>query len=154
MRSKFSSSKSRRKHITAADVGRYLKHLAALNRDPLTGNVAMSDALNEIAAILIAAKAAPATGALKTFVEQSNFEFEEDFDFQALPLEKVREILARSDLTKSELTTIGTERFGIAKSRMDRVSRDELIKMVQSAIQHEESLDIISEEAQRHTRTS
>ena len=60
MRSKFSTSKARRKHITSADVGRYLKHLAALHRDPLTGNVAMSDALNEIAAILIAAKAEPA----------------------------------------------------------------------------------------------
>jgi hypothetical protein len=52
------------------------------------------------------------------------------------------------------LATIGTERFGIAKSRMDRVPRDEIIKMIVSAMQHEESLNIISEEAQRHTRTS
>lgn len=154
MRSKFSTSKARRKHITSADVGRYLKHLAALHRDPLTGNVAMSDALNEIAAILIAAKAEPAAKVLTNFTEQSKFEFEEEFDFQTLPLEKVREILARPDLTKSDLATIGTERFGIAKSRMDRVPRDEIIKMISSAMQHEESLTIISEEAQRHTRTS
>lgn len=154
MRSKFSTSKSRRRHITAADVGRYIKHLAALNRDPLTGNVAMSDALGEIGAILIAARAAPAATVLEKFTEQSKFDFEEEFDFQALPLEKVREILARADLTKSDLATIGTERFGIAKSRMDRVSRDEIIKMIASAMQHEESLNIISEEAQRHTRTS
>ena len=154
MKSKFSTSKSKRRHITAADVGRYLKHLAALNRDPLTGNVAMSDALNEIAALLIAARASPAATVLENFTEQSKFEFEEEFDFQSLPLEKVREILARSDLTKSELATIGTERFGIAKSRMDRVARDEIIMMISSAMQHEESLNIISEEAQRHTRTS
>jgi len=154
MRSKFSTSKARRKHITSADVGRYLKHLAALNRDPLTGNVAMSDALNEIAVILIAAKAEPAAKVLANFTEQSRFQFEEEFDFQTLPLEKVREVLARQDLTKSDLATIGTERFGIAKSRMDRVARDEIIKMISSAMQHEESLTIISEEAQRHTRTS
>lgn len=132
MRSKFSTSKSRRRHITSADVGRYLKHLAAINRDPLTGNVAMSDALSEIAAILIAAKAAPASRTLESFTEQNKFDFEEDFDFNTISLEKVREIIARPDLTKSDLTTIGTERFGIAKSRMDRVPRDEIIKMITS----------------------
>lgn len=154
MTSKSSNSKSRRKHITAADVGRYLKQLAALNRDPLTGNVAMSDALKEIAAILMAAKAAPATKVLEAFTEQSKFDFEEEIDFQTLSLGKVREIINRSDLTKADLATIGTERFGIAKSRMDRVSRDEIIKMIGAAMQHEESLNIISEEAQRHSRTS
>lgn len=154
MRSKFSSSKSRQRHITAVDVGRYLKHLAALNRNPLTGNVAMSDALYEIAEILIAAKAAPASKALEGFTTQDKFNFEEELDFKTMPLEKVREIIARHDLTKSDLEIVGSERFGIAKSRMKRVSRDEIVNMITSAIQHEESLDIISKEAQRHTRTS
>ncbi|MFE3837559.1 hypothetical protein [Pseudogemmobacter sonorensis] len=154
MKSKILTSKSRRKQITSADVGRYLKHLAALHRDPLTGNVAMSDALQEIASILIAAKAVPAAKAINEFMEQNKFDFEEELDFQSLSLEKVREILARTDLTKSDLISVGTERFGIAKSRMDRVSRDEIVKMISSAVQHEESLAIISEEAQRQTRTS
>lgn len=154
MKSKFSVPKARRKHITSADVGRYLKHLASLNRDPLTGNVAMSEALLEISAILIAAKAAPAAKTLSEFTAQSTFDFEEDFDFQSLSLDKVREILAKENLTKSDLTIVGTERFGIAKSRMDRAPRDEIIKMISSAMQHEESLAIISEEARRHSRTS
>lgn len=154
MKSKFSASKARRKQITSADVGRYLKHLAALNRDPLTGNVAMSAALQEIATLLIAAKAEPATKALGDFTAQNKFDFEEELDFQSLALDKVREILARPDITKSDLIIVGTERFGIPKSRMERVAREEIIKMISSAIQHEESLTIISEEAQRHTRTS
>lgn len=154
MRSKFSISSARRKQITSADVGRYLKHLALLNRDPLTGNVAMSGALHEIADILIAAKAVPAPKALGEFTAQNKFDFEEEADFQAMSLEKVREVLERTDLTKSDLATVGTERFGIAKSRMDRVPRDEIIKMISSALQHEESLAIISKEAQRHLRTS
>lgn len=154
MKRKYSLSKTRRKHITSADVGRYLKHLAALNRDPLTGNVAMSEALQEIATILIAAKTVPTARTLEEFTSQRKFDFEEEFDFQSLSLDKVREVLARSDLTKSDLTTVGTERFGIAKSRMDRVPRSEIIKMISSAMQHEESLAIISEEAQRSIRTS
>ena len=151
---KRSTSKPPRKHITSADVGRYLKNLAVIHRDPLTGNVAMSDALQEIAAILIAAKAAPAVKTLDEFTAQRNFNFEEELDLQSLPLEKVREILSRPELTQSNLVDVGTERFGIAKSRMVRVPRDEIIKMISSAIQHEESLAIISEEAQRQTRTS
>jgi hypothetical protein len=154
MKSKFSVSKARRKHITSADLGRYLKHLAALHRDPLTGNVAMSDALHEIAAILIAAKAVPAAKALEEFTDQNKFDFENELDFQSLSLEKVREILEQAELTKSNLTTVGTKRFGIAKSRMSRVPREEIVKMIYSALHHEESLTIISKEAQRHIRTS
>ena len=149
-----SVSKVRKRRITSADVGRYLKHMAAVSRDPLTGNQAMSDALYEISAVLIAGKASPARTVLESHLAQKNFEFEEDLDLSALPLDRVRDVLGRSDLTKADLTIIGTERFGIAKSRMDRISRDEIIKVIMSAVQHEESLAIISEEAQRHSRTS
>ena len=85
---------------------------------------------------------------------QGKFDFEDSLDLQSVSLEKVREILARSDFTKTDLITVGTVRFGIAKSRMIRVSREEIISMISSTIQHEESLAIISEEARRHTRTS
>jgi uncharacterized protein with von Willebrand factor type A (vWA) domain len=154
MKSKLATSMPGRKQITSSDVGRYLRHLAALHRDPLTGNVAMSDALQEIASVLMSAKASPAHKALEDFMTQGKFEFEDNMDLRSISLEKVREILARSDLTKLDLTTVGTVRFGIAKSRMNRVSRDEIVRMISSAVQHEESLAIISGEAQRHTRTS
>ena len=154
MRNKLSTSKSGLKKLTSSDVGRYLRHLAALHRDPLTGNVAMSDALQEIASVLMSAKAAPAHRALEDFMAQGKFDFEDSLDLQSVSLEKVREILARSDFTKTDLITVGTVRFGIAKSRMIRVSREEIISMISSTIQHEESLAIISEEARRHTRTS
>jgi hypothetical protein len=114
----------------------------------------MSDALQEIAEILISARSASASKTLGNFVAQSAFNFEEEIEFKSLSLEKVREFLARQDLTKSDLTIIGTDRFGIAKSRMDRASREEIIGMISSAMQHEESLAIISEEARRQTRTS
>lgn len=154
MMGKFTIPKGRPKRITSADVGRYLKHLSALNRDPLTGNAAMSAALLEIATLLIAGKAAPAPKVLNQKLEQGGFNFEENYDLHALSLEKVREIIARPDLTKSELSAIGMERFGIAKSRMDRIPREEIVKAISAAMQHEESLAIISEEAQRHARTS
>ena len=154
MRDRVPKPKARQKHITSADVGRYLKHLALLNRDPLTGNPALSDALSEISAILIAGKTAPATRILEKHVGQNRLSFDEELDFTKLSLEKVRDILSRPDLTRSDLATIGTERFGIAKSRMDRISRDEIVQAISSAMQHEESLAIISEEAKRHIRTS
>jgi hypothetical protein len=154
MKSKLTSKKSRRRRITAADVGRYLKHLATLNRDPLTGNPELSEALLEISAVLSAGKALPAPKVLEDHASQTRFEFEREFDFHSLSLEDVRKLLQREDLTKADLTMIGMERFGIAKSRMDRITRDEIVQAISSAMQHEESLAIISEEAQRHSRTS
>lgn len=154
MRSRFTVPKTRRKHITSADVGRYVKHLAALHRDPLTGNPAMSEALSEIADILMSGKAAPARRVLEDHVSQKGFEFEQDTDLHSLPLDDVKTLLSRADLTKSDLVMVGSERFGIAKSRMDRIPREEIVSAISSAIQHEESLSIISEEARRHTRTS
>ena len=154
MRSKFHTSKSRRKHITSVDVGRYLKHLAALNRDPLTGNPGMSEALSEIAAVLIEGKAMPAAKVLATHTAQNAFEFDQEFELQTLSLTAIRDILARQDLTKADLTMIGMERFGIAKSRLERATREEIIGAISSAMQHEESLTIISEEARRQSRTS
>lgn len=147
-------ARARRKHITSADVGKFLKALAAVQRDSLTGNPAMSDALAEIASVLLAGKAMPAAGVLQSHRDQQNFDFEEEFSFESLSLGEVRDILARPDLTKAELTIIGIDRFGIAKSRLDRSTRDELIQAITSAAQHEESLTIISEEAQRHSRLS
>lgn len=154
MMGKLPQKRTRNRSIAAADVGRYLKQLAQINRDPLTGNVAMSEALLEIASILLAGKSASAKVTLENFTSQTNFAFEDEIDFQHLPLTQVREILSRTDLTKFELSTIGTERFGIAKSRMDRAPREEILKMIESAMQHEESLQIIAEEAQRQARTS
>ena len=148
------NSKAQKRHITAADVGRYVKHLAALHRDPLTGNAAMSSALNEIAAVLISARAAPATKALEKYTSQNEFNFEDEIDFETISLDKVREMLNRPELTKADLAIIGGERFGIARSRMERSNRDEIVQMINSALQHEESLNIISEEAQRQSRTS
>lgn len=147
-------TRSRQKRITAADVGKYLKSLSTLHRDQVTGNPAMSDALQEIAGVLLEGKFRSASEVLRARMDQGNFKFEDDVDFSEISLSEVRVILKRADLTKSELTIIGTDRFGIAKSRLDRATRDEIIQTIESAAQHEESLAIISEEAQRHTRSS
>lgn len=154
MRSRPSKFRVGNKRIVAADVGRYLKQLAALNRDSITGNPALSAALLEVSQVLMQGKSVPAGDVLEKHMTQSNFEFEEDIDFDSLTLEKAREIIARSDLRKSDLVIVGTERFGIAKSRLDRMPREEIIKTILSAIQHEESLMIISKEARRHSRSS
>ncbi len=154
MRSKFSNTTARRKPITSADLGRYLKHLAALNRDPSTGNPALSEALCEIAAVLIAGKASPAKKVLEDHTAQKHFVFEDDVDVQSLSLDDVRKIVERPDVTKADLTVIGMERFGIAKSRMERSPREDIVKAISSAMQHEESLAIISAEAKRYSRNS
>lgn len=148
------TSGARRRRITSADVGRYLKQLAAANRDPLTGNPAMSAVLAELSKIFIEGHNLSASDVLVNSMKSGGFKFDDRLDIKTLSLHKIREILDTPRVTKVDLVAIGTGRFAIPKSRMNRASREEIISLILSAVQHEESLNAISEEARRHRRTS
>lgn len=135
--------------ITAADVGRFLKLQAAALRDPRTGNPRMAQALTELASKLIAEKFSPVEKAAQKFMDHGGFEPEDDIDFSVLSIDEVRNALTNEALTRGHLIILGTERFGIARSRLEKLSREEIVRIVSAANHHEESLGIISEEARR-----
>ncbi|WP_156652614.1 hypothetical protein [Methylobacterium sp. Leaf86] len=141
--------KKRARTISAGDVGRFLKHFAATLKDPQTGNPAMSDALLNLSTILIDAKLATVETATTKFVDQGGFDFDDDIDFGDLSTEAVQKALTNSELSRAQLVILGVERFGIARSRLDKLPRDEIVRLITAASQHEESLDLISEEARR-----
>lgn len=148
-------SKNRGKALTAQEVGRFLKQFAQSLRDPQTGNTRMSEALISISNHLIGEKFNDIETAISKFefTPQSD---DDELNFEGVPIQKVYSILTDPNITKSQLLIIGTERFGIARSRMERLQREEIAQLIFSAAQHEESLDIISDEAVRggKTRTS
>ena len=61
----------------------------------------------------------------------------------------VKILLADTNLAKSILIELGVQRFAISRSKMDRLKREEVTDAIWSALHHEESLAIISAEAQR-----
>jgi hypothetical protein len=140
----------KKKPVTAADVGRYLRSLALLNRDATFGNPHLSEALGKLGKALIEQKAAPFDAVAGAVVHEQLPElFPDDAVWAKLSLDDVKRRLRRPTITKSEMQLIGIKRFGIAKSRLSKLPMDQVAAAVEAAIQHEESLAIISEEAKR-----
>lgn len=143
------SPESKQAQLTAAEVGRYLKQLAALHRNARTGNLALSDALMKLSQDLMAAKSTPLS---KVNIEYAHHQSAFNFSYAEVDnftRERVRELLRNEKLSKSDLTKIGVVRFGMPKSRLVKLSRDEIVETITAAVDHEESLAIISDEAKR-----
>ncbi|MEA3036493.1 MAG: hypothetical protein QOH04_2265 [Sphingomonadales bacterium] len=143
------SNRKRARPITAIDVGRYLRSLASLNKDPLTGNPELSDALYRLADVLFEAKALPAHEAAQRSLEQEELQFGDELDFEELQLEQVKSLLDDPETSKTFLLILAVERLGMARSRLEKMPREEIVRALQAVVQHEESLTIISEEARR-----
>ncbi|MEW9534896.1 hypothetical protein MRBLRC7O_000093 [Agrobacterium radiobacter] len=136
--------------MTGAELGRYLKSLALLNRDPVFGNPELSEALMVLGKTFLEQKSSPFSTILDTVVNTySSALFADEISLAKLTLDEVKKRLRRPSITKSELVVIGIKRFGIAKSRLTKLPREQVIAAIDAAVQHEESLAIISEEAKR-----
>lgn len=147
-----------KKPLTAIAVGRYLKKLSLLNSDVQTGNPALGEALQQIANILVNSNERTVLDALssnkKATLESDEFKYSteiRDFSF-----EKINSIIEKETVTKKELTVLGSERFGISESRLNKLPRDGVIKAIKAALEHERSIKILSDEAKREgqSRTS
>ena len=135
--------------ISAEDVGRFLRQYASAIKDQRTGNPAMAEALLNLSTILIDAKLATVETAAQKFMDQGAFAFDDEIDFGDLSTTAVAEALSDPTLSRAHLVILGAERFGIARSRLEKLPREEVVRLILAAIQHEESLGIISEEARR-----
>jgi hypothetical protein len=138
-----------KKPVTGTDLGRYLKSLALLNRDPRLGNVELSDALMSLGKALMETKSPSLERVIHDIAHGEQGILREFPAFSSLTLEDVRGYLDSPTTAKGELVIIGADRFGIARSRLEKLPREEVVNTLRAALQHEESLNIISEEAKR-----
>lgn len=137
--------------ISTLEVARFLKRLSALYRDRITGNLPLSDALAEIAAALSRQARLPirdAISALDTSPRQRGL-WEDRDGLRDLSLNDVARFLSDETVPKATLVRLGVERFAISRSRLERISRAEVAEAISSAMRNEESLKIISQEAER-----
>lgn len=158
MINKKSDPRQGHQQLTAADVGRYLKRLSTIHKDTQTGNRALSDALQEISAFLISSNAKTVENALiwpKQQVEMG-FSAEPKFNVQDISLEEVSRFLDREAVTRADLANLGVKRFGIPESKINKMSKESAIKTIRAALEHEKSIEILSDEARKggQARTS
>ena len=135
--------------LTSGDVGRYLKKLASMQRDRKTGNPALASALSEISDFLIEAKAVSVMEAITgcTPSEQMQLELEVATDPSAWDHDKILQQLSDTETPKKVLLSIGKDRLGMPTARLQKMGREELVKTLIAAVEHEESIEIISKEA-------
>lgn len=145
----FGSKKNESKPISATELGQYLRRLANLYSSNRTGKPELSKALSYLADFLIASKAPSIEQAIRE--KSSSFEKSEINITQSyvdnLTLKHVAKLLENPNCTKSDLIELGLSRFGIPKSRLSRISREKAVEILWSAYRHEQSIDIISDEA-------
>ena len=142
------------------DVTQYLSGLAKLHRQDKTGNIELSNGLQELSNALrpyanypvtelsnaIKAKAAPpnvpkaATHKVKMALP-TNLESASQTD--------VEKILDNEDYTKQQISELGFQRFGISRPMLQRLRKEDAKRSVRSALDNERTLDVISEMARK-----
>jgi hypothetical protein len=149
------TAKRRDSRMSTLEIARFLKRLSAFYRDPRTGNARLADALGELASALSTHSDLPLREALSSanfsaYVTPPQREmFSESGPLRDLSLERVEEILSGDEWSKMDLIRLGTERFAISRSRLERLSKAEVADAIRSALRNEESLKIISQQAER-----
>lgn len=145
------------RELSVGEVAHFLKRLSSFYRDPKTGNLALSKALAGLASALSRRRDLTLTEAVTGLNVSSKRMRSLDLSrLKDLELEEVKEILSDEAMTKADLIDLGAERFAIPRSGLKRLNTGQVSEAVWSALRHEESLSIISREAQRggQTRTS
>jgi hypothetical protein len=128
--------------VSDQELARFLRHLSSLYRDRSTGNPGLSLALAELADSIYTAPSAERQSSL--FDGTSLNETIRNADSEML-----NKIIMDEKLTKGELVRVARERFSIPRSKLLRMTIEGVRSELKSALLHEESLKIISQEAHR-----
>lgn len=143
--------------IATEELVTFLINLARTLRNPRTGNVPLSDALLELASSLrdrvtrpghlVSGLARRDDYAKKEHLRKLSAEDAQRL--QALDGNAVERFIDDEKRTKIELMNLASARFAISKSRLLKMSVSSVRETIRSALLHERSLKILSQEAKR-----
>ena len=135
--------------LSAAEVGKYLKKLAELHRDRNFGNTKLTSSLTDLANFLLKSRDCSVKEALENpKVNKTSASYEiQSLSFDDLSYDETIKIIVKESSTKEQLSTLGEIRFGISKSSLKKLSKEDLKRELLSALEHEKSIEIISEGA-------
>jgi hypothetical protein len=70
-------------------------------------------------------------------------------ELESISQEYVERILDDESYNKQQVVELGVRRFGISRSKLERLRKEHAQDSVRAALEHEKSLDVISMEARR-----
>jgi hypothetical protein len=139
--------------LSDEDVARFLKQLSIVHRDRRTGNPALADALLRVSRSLIDGSCgvrtiSPEGGAAEGEHPELALEVK-NISYEKLEADDIDRLIRDSGTTKIELIELAASRFGMPRSKLLRLSLDSVRDALRSALMHEASLTVITEEAAR-----
>lgn len=143
--------------LLIGDLIRYLSRLAALNKGDRTGNPVLSDSLGQMASALrphAGLSVAEFADLVRSISDRTGRSPRKERkalppNLESLSWSEIEKILDDDEFTKSQIVEVGTARFGIPRSKLMRSSRQDALESIRAALDHEKSLEFISEEARR-----
>jgi hypothetical protein len=127
--------------LSDAELASFLRRLAALYRSPATGNLSLSEALNELASWV--SKRVTVSKTPSTLRKQKTL------GKPALDTKAVEKFINDERKTKRDLIELASARFSIPRSQLKRLRTYEVRETIKAACLHEDSIEIISQEARR-----
>ena len=135
--------------VSDEDLARFLRHLSILYGYKTTGNSRLSAALLNLAEeIATRSKRNPRRNAKQSYTEYVVW----DVNYKNANADDVRKLLANDGLTKANFVKIASDRFSIPKSKLQKMTVDGVKNEIKSALLHEESIKILSQQAENGGR--
>ncbi len=148
--------------VLVNDIVRYLSALARLYAEEKTGNQELSLGLRHLVKALRPYSDSPISelsAAIAQRVDQGNVRVAHQrrqatlpVDLESLGQSEIERILKDDRYTKQQVAELGSRRFGISRSKLERLRKVDALQSVRAALEHELSLDVISEEARKGGR--
>lgn len=150
--------------LLVKDVARYLTSLARLHEENKIGNPELSRGLRQVAHVLRPFAGYPITE-LTDIIRRKRWvsatgskaasrkpKMELPPDLEAISQDEVRIMLDDERYTKQQIADLGIRRFGISRSKLERLRKRDARDSVRAALRHEKSLDVIASEARKAGR--
>lgn len=147
---RLSNQLSRGSEISKSALADFLIRLAALYKSREFGNPSLSAALNELAdSVRRGVPYGEREGRL--FSERLDTQPAVDFEIlKGLDHQAVERFITDETKTKDELIDLAAARFSIPRSQLKRMKIADVRRAINSALLHESSIEILSEEAKRN----
>ena len=146
--------------LLVGDMVQYLLNLARLYDKNKTGNAKLSEGLRSVAHALrpyadcmvleltdSIKRKAPSPGRRRTVSTKAKPQLPPAME--SIGQEDIERILNDGNYTKQQVAELGVRRFGISRSKLERLRKEDARDSVRAALEHEKSLDVISMEARR-----
>ncbi|MER9422718.1 hypothetical protein NKI88_09700 [Mesorhizobium sp. M0317] len=136
------------KGLSDQDVVRFLRQMVTLYKDRRSGNPALAEALRKLADRL--EKEAAAQRVDSSPAQSSLWVTPSTEELRAYDDDAISTYINDEARTKLDLVELAFARFSIPRSKLQRMPAAEIRDAISAALKHEQSLKIISEEAERY----